>query len=74
MKAGQGPVTHGQIFNSINVNAKGVYQMQLELRNAMEAVILLYDVWNMLKCAFELQSLSHPVSLTRWYTQERDVV
>ena len=48
--------------------------MQLELRNAMEAVILLYDVWNMLKCAFELQSLSHPVSLTRWYTQERDVV
>ena len=32
----------------------GVYQMQFELRNPLVPLILLYDVWNMFRYAFDL--------------------
>ena len=44
----------GQISNLINVNKKGIYQMQFEHRNPMVPFILLYNARYMLKYAFQL--------------------
>ena len=44
----------GQISSFINVNKKGIYQMQFKLRNPMVPFILLGDVRNMFKYAFKL--------------------
>ena len=41
----------GQILNLININQKGVYQMQIELMNPMVSFVLLYDVENWQKIA-----------------------
>ena len=45
-RLGQGQVKKGEILNFINVNQKGVYQMQMqfELRNSLVSFVLLYDV------------------------------
>ena len=51
----------GQSSNFMNVNKKGAYQMQFELRNPIVSFILLCDDWNMPKCAFGLLTLSHDV-------------
>ena len=47
----------GQISNFINVNRKGIYQMQFKLRIPMVPFILLCDVWDVLK--FELYVFFH---------------
>ena len=38
----------------LKLHHKGVYQMQFELRHPIVPFILLCDVWNILKYAFEL--------------------
>ena len=44
----------GQISDFINVNKKGIHQMQFKVRNPMVPFTLLCDVRNMLKYAFKL--------------------
>ena len=58
----------GEISNFINVNKKGIYQMQLNLINPRVPFILLCDVRIMLKYAFELEAFFHTL-----YTEERNV-
>ena len=54
LRSGQVQVKKGQISNFKNVKKKGIFQMQFELQNTMVPFILLCDVRNMLKYAFEL--------------------